>query len=112
MQQQAMNSKQRLYCNMGQHLHGKYLWESMASDILQQRRGKVRDSATASRVSNGFGLPGFILGWNWNRGSSLGQEPRRNPTRCVLAGLIPAPNLETWNFGFVGTGLWFELYGS
>jgi len=45
-------------------------------------------------VSNVSGLPGFGLGLNRTEGPSPGQEPPSNPTRLVLAGLLPGADIN------------------
>ena len=39
-------------------------------------------------------------------------DPARNPTRFVLVGLLPGPDVEPWVFGLVGTGPRFKLCSS
>jgi len=63
------------------------------------------------RVANGSGLPGIGPDWEWNRCPGPRQKPPRNPTSCVLPGLIPGPDLEPCVLGRVGTGPRFQLYG-
>jgi hypothetical protein len=45
-------------------------------------------------VSNGSWLRGFGLGWNRPEGPCPGQELPSNPTRSVLAGLLPGPDIN------------------
>jgi hypothetical protein len=55
-------------------------------------------------VSNGSGLPGFGPGWNRPEDPGPGQEPPSNPTRSVLAGLLPGPDINPRFFGRVEPG--------
>jgi hypothetical protein len=52
------------------------------------------NNVIVASVSNGSGLPGFGLGWNRPEGPGPGQEPRSNPTRCGLPGLLPEPDIN------------------
>jgi len=60
-------------------------------------------------VSNGSGLPGFGPGWNRTEAPGPGQEPPSNPTRSVLAGLLPGPDIYPRFFGRVEPGPRFHF---
>jgi len=62
-----------------------------------------------SSISNDSGLPGFGPGWNRPEGPSPGQEPPSNPTRSVLAGLLPGPDINPPFFGRVEPGQRFDI---
>jgi len=60
-------------------------------------------------VSNGSGLSGFGPGWTRTEGPGLGQEPPSNPTRSVLAGLLPGSDINPRFFGRVEPGPLFHI---
>jgi hypothetical protein len=39
-------------------------------------------------------------------------DPAKNATRISLGGVLPGPDIELSVFGRVGTGPWFQIYGS
>jgi len=68
-----------------------------------------RPESLFSSVSKGSRLPGFGPGWNRPEGPGQGQEHPNNPTRLVLAGLLPGPDIYLRFFGRVEPGLRFHI---
>jgi len=64
---------------------------------------------TSGSVSNGSGLPGFGPGWNRPEGPCPGLEPPSNPSRSVLAGLLPGPDINPGFFDWDVPGPLFHI---